>query len=307
MKNGLRTVIIICSISVLAGIVCIVAGYSMGGKLSFNIDVKNHTVETSGYDTIKGSQELKEFSELEVNSDVADITVIADGDQYSVEYSVSGSEPLIELTDGKLKIKEKNRHIFFIGFGISMKNSYITVHVPKDADMEKIKLKSDTGKINVDNINAENKENGYIGNIDINSDTGKVSFNNVAVSTLKIKTDTGNCVIDHLNANEVDTKSDTGNVTITNADMDSFTGDADTGNIKLAQVSVNKVSAKADTGNVECDIHGTEKDYGMHLKTDVGSIRINGDKKGTDYTKETAESKRIDITTDTGNIKVDFN
>ena len=67
------------------------------------------------------------------------------------------------------------------------------------------------------------------------------------------------------------------------------------------------MDVNADTGSVTLEgLSGKADDYLMDLKTDTGSVHVNGDSKDKSYSQNGVTEKGMKIKTDTGSIKVNF-
>lgn len=299
MKSKWKKVEKICLVLLIVGMILIGAGVGLGGKISFRIDFKNHKV-TFGNNKVTGEEELSEFSKLVINCDEPDVTVVADGDSYRVEYAVNGKKPAITIKNGEATINAKDKESSFFIFDLSFltEKTYLIVHIPSGKKLESVSVKGDTGNVKLENLESED--------IHINTDTGNVTLDHIEALKCNMTSDTGNIVMKSVKTESVTAKTDTGNIKLSSVDMNELNAKSDTGNITLNDVSIKTADLKTDTGNVKCEIVGKEKDYNINLKTDVGTIKVDGNKQGDQYRKESDKNYKMEIDTDTGNITVNF-
>ena len=126
---------------------------------------------------------------------------------------------------------------------------------------KKTKVQTDTGRINVIKINSSieaKTDTGQIdveditGNININTDTGKAMANRIS-GFAKIKTDTGRISATNIKGG-VEAISDIGRISISNCNGD--------------------ITAKSDVGRLKIDLRD-DYEFTMTAKTDVGSIKTD--------------------------------
>lgn len=251
-----------------------------------------HSVEVSdGVLKIKVVDERRWFEKISLFGDRS-ITVYLPADIYT--------SLLVDSHTGDIDIDE--------GFTFEHININLTTgDVRCDASAENvIRIKTDTGDIFLLNSDAAS--------IELSATTGMVVITGSDCIDASITTDTGNIAISDLDCEgELEISVDTGRVSLTNITADSLASNGNTGDISLISVVVqNKMSIDSDTGDVIFD------------RCDAGEIIVNtdsGDVIGTFLTEKiifaTTDTGRIDIpkytiggkcdiTTDTGDIKIEI-
>lgn len=85
-------------------------------------------------------------------------------------------------------------------------------------------------------------------------------------------------------------------------ELDIFTG---LGNIDLSGAITGELELETGMGDIDMELSGDKADYGLDFETGMGTVKLDGEKKGTGY--ETSDSKSsLDCSTGMGDIKVSF-
>ena len=309
-----------------AGVILLAAGILICG-ISFAIlgfdfgKLSTVRYETNTYDV------QEDFQNISIDADTEKITLVPSGnDICSVVCLEEEDDPhQVSVRDNTLTVerKEKNRwHLFHIGS--ITESPEITVYLPEDAYRE-LSIEADTGDVSI-------PEDFTFDSISVSLDTGDVSCLASASGSITVKTSTGHITIADVSAAEMrltastgktevsnveltgdlDIRESTGKAVLENVSCANFSSDGSTGSLLMTNVAAsNAFHLERDTGNIKfdgCDaetIHvrtSTGKVTGTLLtdkvfvtKTDTGSVRV----------PETAAGGRCEITTDTGNIRIE--
>lgn len=283
-------------------------------------------LSTVKYET--NNYEINEsFKNISIVTDTADITVVPSEDSKSsvVCYESEKTRHNVSVKDDTLVIEIDDKRAWYDYIGIFWGSPKITVYLPQD-EYESLSIKSQTGNVVIP------KEFKFE-SLDISESTGTVT-NNASVSGLaKIKTTTGNIYIDNISVGsmalsvstgeivvksvscngDVEIKVSTGKTTINDITCKNLISSGSTGSISLEKVTASEqFSIKRSTGDVKfknCDavqifvktstgdVKGTlltEKNF--TVKTSTGNVRV----------PETKDGGRCEITTDTGDIKIEI-
>ncbi|PRX71125.1 putative adhesin [Cohnella sp. SGD-V74] len=196
---------------------------------------------------------------------------------------ISGSKLDLEL------IRLPRRYMNLFGFNFDSPTEQFVVSVTDDALLDKLKLKLDSG-----NLELKNASLLRISSAVLDSDSGNMSLGEFASDTLEIDVDSGNVKAERVTAN-LTASIDSGNITIEN-----MTGkaklSADSGNVKLYKLDSSDTSISVDSGNayvrVPADFAGV-----YDLKADSGRVRAPESRRQTNDT--------IKVRTDSGNITIE--
>ena len=277
MHKGIRTALILCLILVVIGAGLVIAGIALGGSPNFTLDWENRKISTSSKADVIGDLTPQAFTTLEIDAVVADVT-IERGESWSLRYALA-EEPEITQANGVLRLKDRTHgKINFVGISVSGGNeAYVTVTVPADAALERIKL---------------------------HTATGMVTLSDFTVGTLEAECNTGDFLLTNVTASELDLNGNTGSLELSNvtatfrAELETNTGD-----IIAEALSVPAgLEAETNTGDVKLSLTGTEADYALDLEADLGEVVVNGKPQGHRFHAGSGVS--VSAETNTGDVRV---
>ncbi len=284
-------------------------------------------LSTIKYETNEYSinQEYKNISILTKTADILFVpsensrTSVVCQEQKNVKHSVS-------VNDGTLIIENIDTRKWYEYVGINLGTPKITVYVPQ-GEFGALSVKSSTGCVEIP------KEFKFE-TIDISASTGNVTNFSSASNLIKIKTSTGNIRIENITANALDLSVSSGRITASNITSDGevrinvSTGKAnltdieceniissgDTGDITLKNViAKGKLTIKRSTGDIKFDGSDAAE---LNIETDTGDITgsllsdkvfITQTDTGSVDVPKTVTGGKCEITTDTGDIKININ
>lgn len=224
------------------------------------------------------SEKRSDFKETYQNVRVIDIDasasniVIKAGQEFSVEGNNITNRFSSKNQNGTLKIQETKRK-----FWGSNEIGTITVTIPENQFLSKLKISAGAGEIRVNDVTADN--------LDLDQGAGRFQMENSIFQN-------------------TDIEGGAGEITVTNSILKNL--DLDNG--------VGKVSLNADllgTSNIDCGVGAlfitlpNKEDYQMQVEKGLGSIEIDGEQMKNDSTYGTGKNK-IDIDGGVGSIKIDF-
>ncbi len=243
-------------------------------------------------------------------------TLVVCKEKHNAKHSVRAENGalVIELVD----TRKWYEHISFISF----KSPKITVFLPQ-SEYGKLSVKSSTGDVNIPSDFA-------FDSIDISLSTGDV-INSAAAESVRIKTSTGSITAKEQSARTLVFETTTGHVNLSDSDAgnvkinvttglaileslkcESLESDGDTGDLTLRNVIASgKLSVERDTGDIRLDGCDAAEIY---IETDTGSVlgTLLSDKvffaetdTGRVSVPKTTRGGRCEITTDTGNIRIE--
>lgn len=299
---------------------CVIFGSVMAMK---NWDFKKLSTdnyETDSYDI------TEEFENINIKSDTADIvfTLSENGSTRVVCYEEKNEKHLVSVNDNELLIQVDNTRKWYEHIGINFSTPKITISLP-EAAYNSLVIKESTGDIQI-------HENFRFENIDILTSTGDVANSAYVKETAKIKTDTGDIRVEKAAARYLELSASTGDIKVNETIVENdiiinvSTGKAnlsgvqcvnlissgDTGDINLKDVfAVENFSINRSTGDVKFDGADAAE---IFIETDTGDVsgRLLSDKifivkTDTGYidVPKTMSGGKCEITTDTGDIKID--
>ena len=283
-------------------------------------------LSTTKYET--NTYEIGEaYKNISVNTNTADVILVPSEhaerrvichEQKNIKHSVAVMEDtlVIEVVD----TRKWYEHI-----GISFGSPKITVYLPQ-GEYAALSVTSSTGDVEI-------PKNFNFKSIDISEDTGDVTCYASASEGIKIKTSTGHIRVENLSAGMLDLSVTTGDVKLlgvssagdvkisvstgktqsTDVKCKSLISSGNTGNITLKNVIASEAfSIERSTGDVKLDGCDAAE---LRIKTDTGDVTgsllsdkvfITQTDTGRIDVPKTTSGGRCEITTDTGDIKINI-
>lgn len=267
------------------------------------------------------------YSHISIVTDTADIAFVSADDAGSsvVCYEQKNVKHTVMVEKDTLVIQIHDTRRWFEHIGFFFDKPKITLQIP-GGTYGVLSVKSDTGDVRI-------PKEYHFERIDISESTGNVVSGASVTEAVKIKTSTGNICIENISAGQLDLSVVTGRVTLADAVCDGdvnvcvSTGKADltnvrcrnlmstgdTGNITLQNVTASEsFSIERSTGDVRFDSCDADE---IFVETDTGDVKgtLRTDKVFVTQTDtgrvdvpKTATGGKCEITTDTGNIKIEI-
>ena len=126
--------------------------------------------------------------------------------------------------------------------------------------------------------------------------------NNVAANPATIKARIKITVPEGTQLTSVKAHLDLGDLKLEDISADKLTISESLGDIKINGCVFKSAEITENLGDIKMDLPGSEEDYGMDLDVSLGDIKVNGENKGNNYTKE--GSIPIKASNDLGDIKI---
>ncbi len=265
------------------------------------------------------------FRNISIQTDTADIAfeVSEDGACRVSCYENEKAKHVVSVENDTLVITPHVKKAWYEYIGIHFHSPKITVSLPKAA-YDSLLVRGSTGTVTVPNALT-------FESADVSLSTGDATMLCSVTALMKVKTSTGNITLKDLTAGALDLSVSTGDISVSNVtcegDMtvrvstgrstlshvtcDNLTSDGDTGDVKLADVIVAKtLSVERSTGDVRMDASDAAD---IVITTDTGHVTgtllsskifITQTDTGRVHVPKTVTGGRCEITTDTGDIKL---
>lgn len=179
---------------------------------------------------------------------------------------------------GELKIKNNFRfwNIFNGGIG---SNSVITIYVPQDFIVDKVKLEAGAGNINIEDIQTQE--------LDLEAGVGDIFGKRIKADQVKMDGGVGDIYFEDVNFNDID--------------IDSGVGD-----IEVQGFLYGKNKIDCGVGDITLDLAQTVDDYNLKVNKGLGSIYVDGKKySDINWNNITAENT-LKISGGIGDIEINF-
>ncbi len=350
---------IICAIVAATGFVLTGMGIAMGGIVyGFGINAegikvyaprleqKNKESETTMCRL--DEQSLQAFDRMEIDVEYADIRVErTDSEQYTLSCNLSDEGRLQnEVKDGKLIVRHKDNAAFgtgyadFMWFSVGNNSSvikeYITIGLPKQADLTDVCLDTDSGDITCENINTDSlsvrAEYGDVSlaNIEakemeihlesgemqmeqvsgntcsVESEYGKAAFRQVALSgDLLVTMESGNLEFYNTDARNLDLKNQYGTVSGRQTSFADISMNLESGDCQMQDILFDNCEIHSEYGDVELELQKDRREYAYALDTEYGNIKIDGQKMEDTYVSLAENQEHlIEIHCESGDIRI---
>ena len=319
MKKTTKIWLITAACLVLAGGILFAGAVSTAGGDINKLSTVKYQMNTHGID--------EDFSGISVLTETADIEFIPSPDgTCSVKcYEAEDARHSIAVENDMLVIKldEQSSRKSYIGFNVE--SPKITVYLPT-AEYSALSIVESTGDVDIPNAFS-------FQSIDITSDTGSVELSASASGLIKIKTGTGDIDVENVSAGELDLSVTTGEVEVSNV---SCAGDitlgVSTGKAELSDVRCKSLRSSGTTGDISLSNVIAEQSFSIdrstgyvefdecdaaeiYVETDTGDITgsllsdkvfITRSDSGDVYVPKTATGGRCELSSDTGDIKIEI-
>lgn len=326
MNRMLKKLSIFSLIAILAGIVLVILGVGLGGRMALAIDLGNKSVSTDQDKNVKMveySEKLDAFHSISIDTDVYDISLV-EGGEYGISYCLPEKEkPKYTVSKDTLKLKSHAGgsytqvnliDLFPSGKRTDTRQNQIKITVPKhtllktvsakldasDLAMEQLQMQtltltSDTGDMKLTGISCEEYQ--------IETDTGDIKMEQITAKTGQLTVDTGDVKMQSGSVDRFKLKTDTGDVKLGGMTLSSFEVQSETGDITVQDSSLEKGNLVSDTGDVKLLLHGNENEYAYDIGSDTGDVNVNGHKKDN-VLIDAGQKNKIKARSDSGDITI---
>lgn len=283
-------------------------------------------LSTAKYET-NTYQVNEKFSNISLKTDTADVSFVPSDDG---KCKVVCCEPQriknsVSVKDNTLSISSVDERKWYDYIGINFKASAITVYLPQ-GEYGSLSLSASTG-------NTEIAKDFNFKSIDISKSTGNVANYASASDNIKIKTSTGKIRVENISAGTLDLSATTGDIAVSDVTCEGdFKINLSTGKVNIENVKCESVISSGTTGDISLKNVIAEKKYSIKRTTgdvkldgcDAAEISVNtntGNVSGTLLSEKvfltdtqtgkvdvpkTASGGKCELTTSTGNIKIDI-
>ena len=249
-----------------------------------------------------------EFDEISIHVDTTDIEFVPteDGDCRIVCFEAEKARHSVTVQNGSLTINMTDTRNWYDHVCISLGSPKMTVylpqkeysalfiatdtgdiHIPKDFTFERIQIDGDTSEVDCFASVADLLE--------IELRTGDIHIDSITAEQVNLTTTTGEIAVnDATTKNGIDIKTDTGTITLKNVvAAGSLSVKSDTGDVRFEDSDAAQISIKTSTG----DVTGTLLSEKVFITdSSTGRIRV----------PKTPAGGKCEITTDTGDIRIDI-
>ena len=270
-----------------------------------------------GWDFRKLSTVRYETNQYEISEAYTDISVLTDAVDVELVLSENGKTGVVcheqarlnhavSVKDGVLVIERVDTRKWYDYMGIGFGSSKITVSLPAGA-YGALSVKLNTGDV------AMAKDFSFT-DVNIKATTGDIRLANLSTGSMAIKTSTGKITVKNVSCTgDVAIGVSTGKSCLTDVACKSLTSRGGTGDLTLKNVIASeRISIERGTGDVTFDACDAAE---LCIETDTGNVTgtlrsekifITHTDTGRVNVPKSTVGGRCEITTDTGNIKLEI-
>lgn len=232
---------------------------------------------------------VEPFTKLDVRAACGDVQVVG-WDSYGVDMNGTG---YWEIDDGKLVIKSE-----WAGSRFRTEGGQVTIYVPEGAWLDTVSIDADLGECRLESFSADS--------LTVKAHCGRVVLNGITVSSASLTADLGSVELCGVAAEELSVKLGGGELSGWELTVKrSLEVNSSLGSIDLSGQFLGEAYLKCDAGSISLLCWGAEEDYRYDLKTDMGSVRVNGGGGGNSVKKRSGENA-ITAVSSMGSITLDF-
>lgn len=257
MTNVKKNIFILIIIFVLA----IFIGSFIKGLLTKNEDF------TKSFDR-------RDFSEIDIQSDNAAIILSSkEGDDTTIDVQQSKENKSLKF-DAKVKndtlvitLKEPSWKFFKIGIYTPPELNVVVPHYL----YESIAIKSNNGKINLENIQADD--------IQLHTDNGKVVAQQVEATEIELTSANGKIDVQQVKAKDIEVSTANGKIQLEDVEGD-LEASTNTGKIQFTTAHLDRnIDFSADVGKIEIFTQEEPTNATISVSTSLGSVDLFGENK----------------------------
>lgn len=296
-----KTMLIVAAVLTVFGLALFAGAFAASGwdfsKFS-TVKMETNTCKAEG-----------DFRDIEIRTDTADVAfaLSTDGRCTVVCEERETQKHTVSVENGTLKIiASADQRKWYEYIGIFTASESVTVYLPEESygalvvdgdtgrvsipeafSFESVEIKTHTGDISIQGIRA--------GQLDLSASTGRIRVASVTCEgAVSARVSTGRTELTDVTCASLISTGSTGSITLKNvAAAGSMAIERDTGNVRFEGSDAAEITVKTDTGHVTGTLR-TEKVF--ITKTDTGAVRV----------PDTTTGGRCEITTDTGDIRIEI-
>jgi hypothetical protein len=320
MSKTMKTWLIVAASLVAIGLIAFAVIMTINGWNFTKLDTEKYKTNTY--------EPNKEFSNISIKTDTADIVFIPSDDEKCkvVCYEEENAKHSVSVTDGVLTINVVDTKKWYEHIGINFGTPKITIYLP-EKEYSSLIIGEHTGDIEIPNDFKFESIDASVSTGDVKcyasvakaikiaATTGDISVSDISVGMLELSTSTGNVSVSGITCEgDVNIVVSTGKAQLTDTVCQSIISSGSTGDIFLKNViAAEKFSIERSTGDVKFDGSDAAE---IHVETDTGDVEgslltekvfITKTDTGNINVPNSITGGRCEITTDTGDIKITIN
>jgi hypothetical protein len=333
MSKRVKTIVVIATAMIAAGVILSVAGFAFGGFRSVQFGSGGLYIE-EGEGGWRGAGIIssRTFDDIEVNGiDSIDIEVdmysvtLREGDEDEYEIEVQNlyarEMPIGRVRDGVLTIRENRDATARAGEGDLFGNGVwrllqhirnandvddiprIEITYPRGARFDSVSVDDAAGSVEIRGLSAAS--------LSVDCAAGSLNIREAATDDLSVKMSMGECEIRDVRAGKAVVEMDAGSFFAREFDCGALDGTLRMGDIDVEGSLHGDVNISADAGSVSLRTDLPESEYSVDLNVEMGGVTVgkrdvsDGISANFQASPDTARY-RIHIEANMGDVELDF-
>ena len=304
MSKAIRNLLILASVLLIVGGIIATVGTVMGGMKPIAITKNGPVIFGIGSaDFIDVDEKYGNVTEVIIESDIMDIRFM-EGSSFSLKGQYNSGIMSLDISEknGVLTIRAKNLNNNWWGFGwwgfglFDQPTQELTLTYPRGTKFKNVDVSADLGSLKIDGFEAET--------LSVSLAWGDFSGSSITVGSMEARLNVGSCTIRDMTATGAAVfNMDSGSLYLRDSSINNLTATNNVGNIEFSGSLKGKARFELDFGALDIRLQNAEKDLSYTIKTDLGSISINGRNFGSPA-RSTASSPvcTLEITTSVGSV-----
>ena len=218
---------------------------------------------------VKESFDLDKFNKIDISSysNLSYIQIVK-GEDYKLELQHDEENKInYSVKDGVLTINDSSKEDKAIHIGIYYNNSEqgIKLYVPKDCNLDELKIYASSSDIKITEVDCEN--------IDINNEYGDVELSNISCGDALLKLESGDLSLNNIESKKISFENEYGSVKFKDVNSEELSCVMDSGDFNGENVNISKnYSIESDYGSINIK----KSDFG-NFKATLSSGDFDGD------------------------------
>lgn len=336
MMNNMRTIWKIILILIAVGLVLAILGLTLGASRALYLDRAGVHISENEMTRIT-EHDLDPFRNINIDAGLIDVEFVSSG-AYGIEISSDIVGLDLTLENDTLTVSYiRSSRVQIMNFDFNFRGrNYVRVFIPNDAEFDIVTVRTRSGDVKIGDLQARtfevNSTSGNIGvsnvstdNLQVGSTSGNITGSIINATNFLLSTRSGDGRLQAINAERFSAESTSGDLSITRGELGTVNIAARSGNITANEIISKSANAQTTSGNIRLngDFSGesviqarsgdvrvsTSRDrnyYSFGLTSRSGTIRLDGERLGSNFTSGLIQENHINISTTSGNINVSF-
>ena len=342
MSKALRNFLIIAAILLIIGGIIAAVGTLLGGMRSITLTREGIVINEIGNGRlVEVSEKYNKVTEVRIRADLGDF-ILEEGDYFALKGRYNASILKLDVSEksGVLTIECRsiNKTIFGWNLGsLDGEDNRLTLTYPRGTKFTNVDVTLNLGGLHISNFEADSLiasldagslfgNSITVGRLDakmnlgdckvddltilktavFNLDAGSFKGKSITAENLEARISLGSCTIDDLTVSKgAEFRLSAGSLYLRNASVYNLQASNNLGGIDYWGVLKGNAEFTLDAGALKLNLDNAETDLSYRIKTDLGSVSINGRSQGSSVNSSVVSPEcTLEINTSLGSVAV---